>query len=52
MNNLKIISDLKWRIVFWILLFTIIYLAFLYGKEYGVNERIIILATIVLGVFT
>ena len=52
MNNPKIISDLKWRIVLWILLFTIIYLAFLYGKKYGVNERIIILATIVLGVFT
>ena len=32
--------------------FTIIYLSFLYGKQYGVNERIIILATLVLGVFT
>ena len=52
MNNLKIISNLKWRIVLWILLFTIIYLAFLYGKQYGINERIIILATLVLGVFT
>ena len=52
MNNLKIISNLKWRIVLWILLFTIIYLAFSYGKQYGVNERIIILATLVLGVFT
>ena len=29
-----------------------IYLAFLYGKWYGINERIIILATLVLGVFT
>ena len=52
MNNLKIISNLKWRIVLWILLFTIIYLAFSYGKQYGINERIIILATLVLGVFT
>ena len=52
MNNLKIISYLKWKIVLWILLFTIIYLTFSYGKQYGVNERIIILATIVLGVFT
>ena len=52
MNNLKIISYLKWKIVLWILLFTIIYLAFSYGKQYGVNDRIIILATIVLGVFT
>ena len=52
MNNLKIISNLKWKIVLWILLFTMIYLAFLYGKQYGINERIIILATLVLGVFT
>ena len=52
MNNLKIISNLKWKIVLWILLFTIIYLAFLYGKQYGINERIIILATLVLGIFT
>ena len=52
MNNLKIISNLKWRIVLWILLFTIIYLAFSYGKQYGVNERIIILVTLILGVFT
>ena len=52
MNNLKIISNLKWKIVLWILLFTLIYLAFSYGKQYGINERIIILATLVLGVFT
>ncbi len=52
MNNLKIISNLKWKIVLWILLFTMICLAFSYGKQYGVNERIIILATLVLGVFT
>ena len=52
MNNLKIISNLKWRIILWILLFTIIYLAFTYGNQYGINERIIILATLVLGVFT
>ncbi len=52
MNNLKIISNLKWKITLWILLFTMIYLAFSYGKQYGINERIIILATLVLGVFT
>ena len=52
MNNLKIISNLKWKIVLWILLFTMIYLAFSYGKQYGINQRIIILATLVLGVFT
>ena len=52
MNNLKIISNLKWRIILWILLFTNIYLAFTYGNQYGINERIIILATLVLGVFT
>ena len=52
MNNLKIISNLKWKIILWIILFTMIYLAFSYGKEYGINDRIIILATLVLGVFT
>ena len=52
MNNLEIISNLKWRIVLWIFLFNIIYLAFTYGKQYGVNERLIIPATLVLGVFT
>ena len=52
MNNLKIISNLKWKIVLWILLFTMICLAFSYGKQYGINERIIILATLVMGVFT
>ncbi len=52
MNNLKIISSLKWKIILWILLFTMIYLAFLYGKQYGINERIIILVTLILGVFT
>ena len=52
MNNLKIISNLKWKIVLWILLFTMIYLAFAYGNQYRINERIIILATLVLGVFT
>lgn len=52
MNNLKIISSLKWKIVLWILVFTMVYLALSYGKQYGINERIIILATLVLGVFT
>ena len=52
MSNLKVISNLKWKIVLWILLFTIVYLAFSYGKQYGVNERIIILVTLILGVFT
>ena len=52
MSNLKIISNLKWKIVLWILLSTMICLAFAYGKQYGINERIIILATLVLGVFT
>ena len=52
MSNLKIISNLKWKIVLWILLLTIVYLAFSYGKQYGINERIIILVTLILGVFT
>ena len=52
MSNLKIISNLKWKVVLWILLFTMIYQSFSYGEQYGINERIIILATLVLGVFT
>ena len=52
MNKFKIISSLKWKIVLWILIFTMVYLALSYGKQYGINERIIILATLVLGVFT
>ena len=52
MSNIKIISNLKWKIVLWIFLFTMIYVAFSNGKQYGINERIIILATLVLGVFT
>ena len=52
MSNLKVISNLKWKIVLWTLLFTIIYLGFSYGEQYGINDRIIILATLVLGVFT
>ena len=51
-SNLKIISSLKWKIALWILLFTIICLASLYGNRYGINQRIIILITLVLGVFT
>ena len=35
-----------------ILLLTIVDLAFSYGKQYGINERIIILVTLILGVFT
>ena len=52
MSNLKVISNLKWKIILWILLLSIIYLAFSYGKQYGINERIIILVTLILGVFT
>ena len=52
MSNLKVISNLKWKIVLWILFLTIVYLAFSYGKQYGINERIIILVTLILGVFT
>ena len=51
-SNVKVILNLQWKIILWILLFTMIYLAFSYGKQYGINQRIIILATLVLGVFT
>ena len=52
MSSLKILSKLKWKIILWILLFTMIYVAFSYGKQYGINHKIIILVTLVLGVFT
>ncbi len=52
MSNLKIISNLKWKIILWIFLFTMIFVAFSYGEQYGINQRILILLTIVLGIFT
>ena len=52
MSNLKIISKLKWKIFLWAILFICLYLALFYGNQFGINQRIIILFTLVLGTFT
>ena len=52
MNNIKIISSFKWKFLIWGFLLISISLALTYGNEYGINQRIVILATLVLGVFT
>ena len=52
MSSLRIISKLKWKIIIWILIIITIYLAFSYGKQYGINHKIVILVTLILGVFT
>ena len=52
MNKIAVISKLKWRILVWIILAIASGLAFFYGHQYGINQRIIILITLVLGTFT
>ena len=52
MNRLSIISYYKWKILFWSILFSLIGAALLYGPEYGINQRIIVFITLVLGIFT
>ena len=52
MNKIALISNLKWRILVWIILAIASGLAFFYGHQYGINQRIIILITLVLGTFT
>ena len=52
MNNIKIISGFKWKLLIWGFLIISISLALTYGNEYGINQRIVILATLVLGIFT
>ena len=52
MNKITLISKLKWRILVWIILAIVSGLAFFYGHQYGINQRIIILITLVLGTFT
>ena len=52
MNRLTVISYYKWKILFWIILFSLIVAALVYGPEYGINQRIVVLITIVLGIFT
>ena len=52
MNKITLVSKLKWKILVWIILVMALSLAFFYGKQYGINQRIIILVTLVLGTFT
>ena len=52
MNKITLVSKLKWKILVWIILVMSLSLAFFYGKQYGINQRIIILITLALGTFT
>ena len=52
MSKITLISKLKWKILVWIILIMSLSLAFFYGKQYGINQRIIILVTLALGTFT
>lgn len=52
MNKITLVSKLKWKIIVWIILLMALSLAFFYGKQYGINQRIIILVTLALGTFT
>ena len=52
MNKITLLSKLKWKILVWIILVMALSLAFFYGKQYGINQRIIILVTLALGTFT
>ena len=52
MNKITLVSKLKWKILVWIILIIALSLAFFYGQQYGINQRIIILVTLALGTFT
>ena len=52
MNKITLVSKLKWKILVWIILMIVLGLTFFYGHQYGINQRIIILITLVLGTFT
>ena len=52
MNRLSIISYYIWKILFWSVLFSLIGAALVYGPEYGINQRIVVFITLVLGIFT
>ena len=52
MKRLSIIYSYKWKIFFWIILFILILLAMVYGPDYGLNQRIVLLFTVALGIFT
>ena len=52
MNKITLVSKLKSKILVWMILVMALSLAFFYGKQYGINQRIIILVTLALGTFT
>jgi len=52
MKRLPIIYSYKWKIFFWMILFFLIVSAMVYGPEYGLNQRIVVLFTVALGIFT
>ena len=52
MNRRSIISYYKWKILFWGILFSLIGAALVYGPEYGINQRVVVFITLVLGIFT
>ena len=52
MNRLTVISYYKWKILFWIILFFLIVTAFIYGPEYGIDQKFVVFTTVVLGIFT
>ena len=52
MNRLVVISYYKWKILFWIILFSLIVTAFVYGPEHGINQKFVVFTTVVLGIFT
>ena len=52
MKRLSVIQSYKWKILFWIILFSLIGLAIIYGPEYGINQRIVVLVTLGFGIFT
>jgi len=52
MNKITLVLKLKWKILVWIILMVALSLAFFYGNQYGINQRIIILITLALGTFT
>ena len=52
MNRLAVISYYKWKILFWIILFSLIATAFVYGPEHGINQKFVVFTTVVLGIFT
>ena len=52
MDRRSIISYYKWKILFWSILFSLIVAALVYGPEYGINQRIVVFITVVLGIFT